>query len=222
MVQRSTQTSDPICVSVQREPKYASALLRLSPRPKSAPRRSYNRFAGGERRGKRTRRVAVGEICIELGFAGMDPSAPPPRPPGSPLAAIARSRWPPWSTGQPAPRRRIPSPAAQLLPLARSTLRLLPASQLLDGQELVSFLPPHSLPHLLSLVQIWLDPLLILIVAAVGCLRAGRGCCERIVQWTEVISWEPRAFVYHNFLVSNAMPMPPPRYLCLCMRSKLE
>jgi hypothetical protein len=32
--------------------------------------------------------------------------------------------------------------------------------------------------------------------------REGLG--ERGAQWTEVISWEPRAFVYHNFLVSNA------------------
>ncbi|KAF0926660.1 hypothetical protein E2562_027009 [Oryza meyeriana var. granulata] len=28
------------------------------------------------------------------------------------------------------------------------------------------------------------------------------GLRERGVQWTEVISWEPRAFVYHNFLMS--------------------
>lgn len=25
----------------------------------------------------------------------------------------------------------------------------------------------------------------------------------RAEQWVEVISWEPRAFVYHNFLVSS-------------------
>lgn len=24
---------------------------------------------------------------------------------------------------------------------------------------------------------------------------------ERGEQWTEVLSWEPRAFIYHNFLV---------------------
>ncbi|OQU86496.1 hypothetical protein SORBI_3003G098650 [Sorghum bicolor] len=54
----STQTSDPICVGVQRKPKYASALLRLSPRPKSVPRRPYNRLVGGERRGKLTQRPA--------------------------------------------------------------------------------------------------------------------------------------------------------------------
>lgn len=29
----------------------------------------------------------------------------------------------------------------------------------------------------------------------------GRG--KRGDQWTEVLSWEPRAFVYHNFLVSD-------------------
>nr|AEP37759.1 prolyl 4-hydroxylase 8-2 [Zea mays] len=28
----------------------------------------------------------------------------------------------------------------------------------------------------------------------------GEGLGERGAQWTEVISWEPRAFVYHNFL----------------------
>ena len=54
-----------------------------------------------------------------------------------------------------------PRPSGQPLLLARSTLRLPPAGQLLGGQELVSFLSLHFLPHLLSLVQIWLDALLI-------------------------------------------------------------
>jgi hypothetical protein len=35
-------------------------------------------------------------------------------------------------------------------------------------------------------------------------LASREGLGERGAQWTEVISWEPRAFVYHNFLVSNA------------------
>ncbi|KAJ3672244.1 hypothetical protein LUZ60_006965 [Juncus effusus] len=30
--------------------------------------------------------------------------------------------------------------------------------------------------------------------------KSGEGLGERGAQWTEVISWEPRAFVYHNFL----------------------
>jgi hypothetical protein len=36
-------------------------------------------------------------------------------------------------------------------------------------------------------------------IVAVAACRVGLG--ERGAQWTEVISWEPRAFVYHNFLV---------------------
>jgi len=40
-------------------------------------------------------------------------------------------------------------------------LRLPLAGQLLGGQELVLFLSLHFLPHLMLLVQIWLDPLLI-------------------------------------------------------------
>ena len=75
-----------------------------------------------------------------------------------PTAASSRS---PRSPGQSALRRCVPAPAAQPLPLARSTLRLPPANQLLGGHELVSFLSLYFLPHLLSLVQIWLDPLLI-------------------------------------------------------------
>jgi prolyl 4-hydroxylase len=35
-------------------------------------------------------------------------------------------------------------------------------------------------------------------IVAVTASRVGLG--ERGAQWTEVISWEPRAFVYHNFL----------------------
>ena len=73
----------------------------------------------------------------------MDPSAPPLRPPAR-RGALAR---PPYDSTSP--------------PIARSTLRLPPADQLLGGQELVSFLSLHFLPHLLSLVQIWLDALLI-------------------------------------------------------------
>lgn len=30
----------------------------------------------------------------------------------------------------------------------------------------------------------------------------GEGLGERGDQWTEVVSWEPRAFIFHNFLVS--------------------
>lgn len=26
---------------------------------------------------------------------------------------------------------------------------------------------------------------------------------DRGEQWTEIVSWEPRAFIYHNFLVSH-------------------
>ena len=39
-------------------------------------------------------------------------------------------------------------------------------------------------------------------------LACGRGLemrGEKGEPWTEVLSWEPRAFVYHNFLVS---PLP--------------
>ncbi|GJM87425.1 hypothetical protein PR202_ga03376 [Eleusine coracana subsp. coracana] len=32
----------------------------------------------------------------------------------------------------------------------------------------------------------------------------GEGLGERGAQWTEVISWEPRAFVYHNFLSTES------------------
>ena len=77
------------------------------------------------------------------------------------LRPTAASSHSPRSPGQPALRRPVPAPAAQPLPLARSTLRLPPAGQLLGGQELVLFLSLHFLPHLLSLVQILLDPLLI-------------------------------------------------------------
>lgn len=33
------------------------------------------------------------------------------------------------------------------------------------------------------------------------CFR-GDGLGQRGEQWTEVLSWEPRAFIYHGFLVS--------------------
>ncbi|CAI0435077.1 unnamed protein product [Linum tenue] len=33
--------------------------------------------------------------------------------------------------------------------------------------------------------------------------RDGDGLGKRGEQWTEIVSWEPRAFVYHNFLVSS-------------------
>lgn len=33
-------------------------------------------------------------------------------------------------------------------------------------------------------------------------LFRSKGLGKRENQWTEVISWEPRAFIYHNFLVS--------------------
>lgn len=32
--------------------------------------------------------------------------------------------------------------------------------------------------------------------------KEGNGLGERREQWTEILSWEPRAFLYHNFLVS--------------------
>lgn len=32
--------------------------------------------------------------------------------------------------------------------------------------------------------------------------KEGDGLGERGEQWTEILSWEPRAFLYHNFLVS--------------------
>lgn len=35
-----------------------------------------------------------------------------------------------------------------------------------------------------------------------GSRSEGEGLGKRGDQWTEVLSWEPRAFVYHNFLVS--------------------
>lgn len=31
---------------------------------------------------------------------------------------------------------------------------------------------------------------------------SGDGLGQRGEQWTEVLSWEPRAFIYHGFLVS--------------------
>lgn len=34
------------------------------------------------------------------------------------------------------------------------------------------------------------------------CCRHNKTTETRGEQWTEIISWEPRAFVYHNFLVS--------------------
>jgi hypothetical protein len=56
-----------------------------------------------------------------------------------------------------------------------------------------------------------LHPLLILIVAAAGWLVASReGLRERDEQWTKVISWETGAFVYHNFLVSDATTTASP------------
>lgn len=44
-----------------------------------------------------------------------------------------------------------------------------------------------------------------------GC---SKGLGKRGAQWMEVISWEPRAFVYHNFLVitaatHSAFPLTP-------------
>ena len=92
---------------------------RLSPRPISLPR-PHNCFAGGERRGKRARRVAVCEICTELGFAGMDPSAPQPRPPAR-RGALAN---PPCDGASPPQRRshcRSPASTAAGRPAPRRT-----------------------------------------------------------------------------------------------------
>ncbi|KAF0927114.1 hypothetical protein E2562_029871 [Oryza meyeriana var. granulata] len=48
---------------------------------------------------------------------------------------------------------------------------------------------------------------------AVALVCGWEGLRERGVQWTEAISWEPRAFVYHNFLFnmhgSSQMSCPP-------------
>jgi hypothetical protein len=47
--------------------------------------------------------------------------------------------------------------------------------------------------------------LLILIAAAAGWLVViSEGLGKRDAQWIDVISCEPRAFVYHNLLISNA------------------
>jgi hypothetical protein len=51
---------------------------------------------------------------------------------------------------------------------------------------------------------IWLDPVGAHRSDGFGCDASREGLGERGAQWTEVISWEPRAFVYHNFLVRNA------------------
>ncbi|KAH1189965.1 putative prolyl 4-hydroxylase 3 [Glycine soja] len=32
--------------------------------------------------------------------------------------------------------------------------------------------------------------------------QSGESLVENLEQWTEILSWEPRAFIYHNFLVS--------------------
>ncbi|CAN1315189.1 Probable prolyl 4-hydroxylase 3 [Linum perenne] len=37
--------------------------------------------------------------------------------------------------------------------------------------------------------------------------RDGHGLGKREEQWTEIVSWEPRAFLYHNFLVSFPKPV---------------
>jgi hypothetical protein len=37
----------------------------------------------------------------------------------------------------------------------------------------------------------------------VACFRGLEARGEKGEPWTEVLSWEPRAFVYHNFLVST-------------------
>lgn len=37
------------------------------------------------------------------------------------------------------------------------------------------------------------------------CRGEGDGLGKRGEQWTEILSWEPRAFVYHNFLVSMSL-----------------
>jgi hypothetical protein len=48
---------------------------------------------------------------------------------------------------------------------------------------------------------------MVLMILSVAASSEGLGLGERGAQWTEVISWEPRAFVYHNFLVTSAFLM---------------
>ena len=48
--------------------------------------------------------------------------------------------------------------------------------------------------------SIWADPAVLLWLGV-----SSEGLGERGAQWTEVVSWEPRAFVYHNFLVINPL-----------------
>lgn len=42
------------------------------------------------------------------------------------------------------------------------------------------------------------------------CRAAFGGLGERGKQWTQVLSWEPRAFLYHNFLVSSTIRFSQP------------
>jgi hypothetical protein len=85
-------------------------------------------------------------------------------------------------------------------------------------------LNPHR-PPLFRLVvtslQICFD-LMVLMILSVAASREGLGLGERGAQWTEVISWEPRAFVYHNFLVTNAFLMTVSASLLLAIHHAMQ
>jgi len=69
----------------------------LSPSLSSTEISTHNRFAGegGERRGERTgRSFAVGEICTELDFAGMDLAPTPPSFFAGPSSPLCPWIWP--------------------------------------------------------------------------------------------------------------------------------
>ena len=53
-------------------------------------------------------------------------------------------------------------------------------------------------------LHIFFDPVLADLIPTVVSVVVREGPGERGAQWTEFVSWEPRAFVYHNFLVITA------------------
>ena len=63
-------------------------------------------------------------------------------------------------------------------------------------------------------LHIFFDPVLADLIPTVVFVVVREGPGEWDAQWTEFVSWEPRAFVYHNFLVitaatHSAFPLTP-------------
>ena len=63
-------------------------------------------------------------------------------------------------------------------------------------------------------LHIFFDPVLADLIPTVVSVVVREGPGEWGAQWTEFVSWEPRAFVYHKFLViTNASHLAPLQHL---------